>query len=222
MEVHSKPSSLYRCVAKPTTVYETGRIIHAFLFSFPFHARSQRVLYMFVLQAFFNELVWPLLLKSFVSFLQIIFFNGKTRLMGLVSVQCWYGFAFFSVHKLSNWIKNVSREKHRIMQVSRTSTKNISEWIIIAGLSCLLLTFGQICSIRSERAVWLGFISYLAYYLLCWALPDKRCLSHGMCLYQVIMTLHFLNDVDYDAESTQKSKITSLSLVWKVKQWVNW
>ena len=22
--------------------------------------------------------------------------------------------------------------------------------------------------------------------------PDKRCLSHGMCLYQVIMTLHFL------------------------------
>ena len=35
-------------------------------------------------------------------------------------------------------------------------------------------------------------------------LPDKRCLSHGMCLYQVIMTLHFLNDVANDAESTQK------------------
>ena len=28
-------------------------------------------------------------------------------------------------------------------------------------------------------------------------------------LYQVIMTLHFLNDVANDAESTQKSKITS-------------
>ena len=25
--------------------------------------------------------------------------------------------------------------------------------------------------------------------------PDKHCLSHGMCLYQVKMTLHFLNDV---------------------------
>ena len=28
-------------------------------------------------------------------------------------------------------------------------------------------------------------------------------------LYQVMMTLHFLNDVANDAESTQKSKITS-------------
>ena len=28
-------------------------------------------------------------------------------------------------------------------------------------------------------------------------------------LYQVMMTLHFLNDVAIDAESTQKSKITS-------------
>ena len=37
-------------------------------------------------------------------------------------------------------------------------------------------------------------------------LPDKRCLSAGMCLYQVIMTLHFLNDVANDAESTQKLK----------------
>ena len=51
--------------------------------------------------------------------------------------------------------------------------------------------------------------------------PDKRCLSRGMCLYPVMMTLHFLNDVANDAESTLKSKITSLSLVWRVKQWVN-
>ena len=36
---------------------------------------------------------------------------------------------------------------------------------------------------------------------------DKRCLSHGMCLYQVMMTLHFLNDVVNDAYDIQKSKI---------------
>ena len=35
-------------------------------------------------------------------------------------------------------------------------------------------------------------------------------------LYQVMMTLHFLNDVANDAESTQKSKNTSLSLVRRV------
>ena len=43
----------------------------------------------------------------------------------------------------------------------------------------------------------------------------------GMCLYQVMMTLHFLNDVANGAESTQKSIITSLKLVCRVKQWVN-
>ena len=37
-------------------------------------------------------------------------------------------------------------------------------------------------------------------------LPDKRCLSHGMCLYQIMMTLHFLSDVASDTESTQKLK----------------
>ena len=41
--------------------------------------------------------------------------------------------------------------------------------------------------------------------------PDKRCLSHGMWLYQAMMTC-FLNDDDDEAKSTQKSKITSLSL----------
>ena len=50
------------------------------------------------------------------------------------------------------------------------------------------------------------FISYLAYLLHCCMLPDKRCLSYGMCLYQVMVTLHFLNDIANDAESTQKSK----------------
>ena len=40
-------------------------------------------------------------------------------------------------------------------------------------------------------------------------MSDKRCLSHGMCLYQVMMMLHFLNDVVNGADSTQKWKIMS-------------
>ena len=61
-----------------------------------------------------------------------------------------------------------------------------------------------------RRAVkFIYFISYLSYKLRCCMLSDKRCLSHGMCLYQIMMTLHFLNDVANDDESTQKSKITS-------------
>ena len=34
--------------------------------------------------------------------------------------------------------------------------------------------------------------------------PDKRKLSQGMCLYSVMMTLHFMNDVANDVESMQK------------------
>ena len=34
-------------------------------------------------------------------------------------------------------------------------------------------------------------------------------LATYMCLYQVMMTLHFFNDVANDAESIPKSKITS-------------
>ena len=48
------------------------------------------------------------------------------------------------------------------------------------------------------------FISYLSTYLHCCTLPDKSCLSHGMCLYQVMMTLFFLNDVANNTELTQK------------------
>ena len=29
-------------------------------------------------------------------------------------------------------------------------------------------------------------------YMHCCTLPDKHCLSHGMCLYQVMLMLHFL------------------------------
>ena len=52
-------------------------------------------------------------------------------------------------------------------------------------------------------------------------LPDILCLSHGMCLYKVMMTLYSLNDVANgmnDAESTQKSIIASNWLVLRVNQ----
>ena len=38
---------------------------------------------------------------------------------------------------------------------------------------------------------------------------DKRCLSRGMSLYQVIKTLHVLNGVANDVELTRKAIITS-------------
>ena len=40
---------------------------------------------------------------------------------------------------------------------------------------------------------------------------DKRYLSHGISLYRVMMTLHFLNDIAYDVESTQKIKNDAIS-----------
>ena len=52
----------------------------------------------------------------------------------------------------------------------------------------------------------INIINYYSYQLHHSTLPDKRSLSQGMCLYQVMMTLHFLNDVAYDAESTQNKK----------------
>ena len=35
-------------------------------------------------------------------------------------------------------------------------------------------------------------------------LPDRHCLSHSMYIYQVMMMLHYLNEVATDAELTQK------------------
>ena len=52
-------------------------------------------------------------------------------------------------------------------------------------------------------------ISYHSDQLQRCPLPDKHCISHGMCLYQVMMTLHFSKDVANDAQTTQKLKITS-------------
>ena len=42
------------------------------------------------------------------------------------------------------------------------------------------------------------------------------------CLYQVIKTLHFLNDIINDVELTQKSTIMSWSPVWKVNQLIEY
>ena len=42
-------------------------------------------------------------------------------------------------------------------------------------------------------------------------LPDKRCLSHGMCLFQVMMTLHFLNADDG----------IKLNMMWMKKNVIN-
>ena len=42
-------------------------------------------------------------------------------------------------------------------------------------------------------------------------------------LYQVMMMLHFLNDVAYDTESTQKKKnYVIIASLKSVQQWVNW
>ena len=56
-------------------------------------------------------------------------------------------------------------------------------------------------------------------------LPDKHGLSPNMYLDQVMMTLHFLNDVANDAESTQKKTQKKCVIVVSfkiVQQWVNW
>ena len=45
-------------------------------------------------------------------------------------------------------------------------------------------------------------------------MTDKHGLSHEMCLYQVKMTLHFLNDVAYDAVST---KIENYAIIASLK-----
>ena len=65
--------------------------------------------------------------------------------------------------------------------------------------------------ISLNSAIW-DFISYLSYQLHCCIWPDKRChvvYLTACCLYQVMMTLHFLNDVANDAESLYNSKMTS-------------
>ena len=50
-------------------------------------------------------------------------------------------------------------------------------------------------------------ISQLLYLVHCRMWPDERCLSHGMCLYQVMMTLQFLNDVAKDTDQNKNRKL---------------
>ena len=82
---------------------------------------------------------------------------------------------------------------------------NVSSHLTIETPTLFTLT---VYILHKYQINWL-FISYLSHHLHCCTLPDKRCLSHGMCLCQVVMTLHFSNDVANDAESAHKSKITS-------------
>ena len=85
-----------------------------------------------------------------------------------------------------------------------------------------LETFKQncLCVLLLSCYTLLAFTSHINCNAAHW--PDNRCLSHVMYLYRVIMTLHVLNDVVNDVESTQKSTITSWSLVWWVNQLVIW
>ena len=79
--------------------------------------------------------------------------------------------------------------------------------LMIFDTCVLVIIVGFVSKMLSSRAI--NFISNLSYLLHCCTLPDKRFLSHCMCLYQVMMTLHFLNAVANDSESIQHSKITS-------------
>ena len=70
------------------------------------------------------------------------------------------------------------------------------------------------CNISVVRSSFLSYIrpvpsvtSHIK--MQCCTLPDKRNLSHSICLNQFVMTLHFLNDAANDAESTYTSKNTS-------------
>ena len=51
------------------------------------------------------------------------------------------------------------------------------------------------------------FISYLSYQLHCSALPDKRCLSHGMLPLSGHDALQFLNDVVMTPNQQKKRKL---------------
>ena len=94
---------------------------------------------------------------------------------------------------------NISLVSSKLGQCQRQFMVCHNDYLKHLGLAAAL-------KITCEKS---SFMSYLSYELHCCMLPDKHCLSHGMCLYMVIMTLHFLNDVTNDTESKQKLKITS-------------
>ena len=50
--------------------------------------------------------------------------------------------------------------------------------------------------IREGNIYILSVTSHINCIVACW--PDKRCISHGMCLYRDIKTLSFLNDIVND------------------------
>ena len=78
----------------------------------------------------------------------------------------------------------------------------------LAMSTCVLKALPGKLDIKRHSPSILYLLGHVETIQLILAVTDKYCLSHSMRLYQVMMTLHFLNDVANDAEST-KSKITS-------------
>ena len=76
------------------------------------------------------------------------------------------------------------------------------------GREMLLVIFGSEAS-QKRKIPHIGCLPLFIIYQL----PVARCLINGVCLYQVMMTLDFLKDVANDTKSTQKSIVTSYSLV---------
>ena len=107
-------------------------------------------------------------------------------------------------------------DEHQNEVISRN--KNYTHHVFFKKNETRIWMFTSIIIMDYSGLTVSNFISYNSYQLHCCTLPDKHCLSRGMCLYQVMMTLHWLNDVVNDAELTQKSIITSYSLVWRVNQ----
>ena len=70
---------------------------------------------------------------------------------------------------------------------------------------CVLVSYcsSYICARRSNIYIRLS-VTYRTNCIVA-RCPDKHCLSRGVYLYQKIMTLHVLNDVVNDVESTPKS-----------------
>ena len=79
-------------------------------------------------------------------------------------------------------------------------------------LMCLVIYSILITDITWNSLCDVDLISYHSYEMAHCMLPDKHCLSHSMCHYQVMLTLHFLNDVVNDAESMTLNRRKNRSL----------
>ena len=105
---------------------------------------------------------------------------------------------FASVKDLARSTPEYFQQTYRkLTDIFRTKTRTGLHMLLEGKHSCGRLPIKSILSVISHN-------KYIA----------ARCLINivyitGICLYQVTMMLHFLNDVINDAESTQKANITS-------------